>query len=203
MYLELSGRQTNKSSRLIREIDYWLAIPTNHAVLITHNLNWANELVRMLNPRNTSRLTIGVDFQATVRKLRGTIHPEDRTVKLFWDEFDLCNIENVPIYRNGYYVTTSKFTRHFDDWENWQNDVLLRLIVANDFTYVVHHGMQMFFDSTTNIDDVRRSMTVDQFNNQFMCTFNTSKSHDKPRRNPFQRKHLDLGTCGTHFRRTV
>ena len=180
MHLEISGRQTHKTGGLVREMDYWLASNyKNRAVLIAHSHDMANDIAKMVNPRHVKRLYYGSVFEKVNEKLRGCNDP----VRYFFDEFDFCNnIDNVPVIHDGYYVTTQKRQRTLDDWERWDRDILLRLIVANDFTFTVTHGMKMFFDDNSDLRcyDQIKQMGEPQFNNEFMCSIDTCERSKSP-----------------------
>jgi len=196
MYLEISGRQTHKTARMIQEIERWLSNPNNFAILTVHSRQYADHLMRDIHPRYHDRLFIGPILHTNVQKLRGIMMPDNPRVRYFWDEFDFCNALDVPIDKNGYYTTTVKNKRTIEDWENWTNDPLLRLIVANDFMYTAHHGMKSFFDGDhRRLELVMDSMNQEQFDMEFMCGFDTCARREKPRDKYLTKLAQDFRQC--------
>lgn len=179
MYLEISGRQTQKTQRLIAKLDYHLASNDENIVCLTlPNMKMADNIIREINPAHKKRLWSHSQFKTHEDKLRGLMELNDPRILFMWDEFDFIHdIRNVPVHHNGYYCTTPKFKRETKDWVNWKNDPLLRLLIANNFQYVTYHGMKMFFDNDGNFNsdlftDSISSFGFDKFSSEFMTDFN-------------------------------
>jgi len=189
MYLEISGRRTHKTTRLVRELQSWLSNPFNRAVLITHHTTQSKEISRQINPKYHSRLYYGSEISLTLDKLNDVCCPHSPTVRWFWDEFDSCYIRNVPVMETGYYTTTPRKLRSLSNWENWENDVLLRLLVANDFNYNSRHGMSYFFgDKGLDVERLATmtgSINYKQHNMEYMGHFNDPLDQEVEREKPY------------------
>ena len=169
MYLELSPRQVGKTTRLIKAVEKHLSNPQNYACLTFHKMAYGKDIVRKIDSRFHERISYKSTFRNHDNHLRG----HDVRLKFFFDEFDFFSkLEDVPVIEDGYYCTTGKFTRKIEHWENWGNDPLLRLLVANDFIYTSTHGMKPFFDAPPHkLDDMKRQLGEDHFKCEFQNTF--------------------------------
>lgn len=143
MYLEISSRQTGKTQRLINALRVHLMIhEDNYAVVIGPNLRMTILIRENIEDKFQHRVFYGEDPKRIYDQMIGVDSP---SVKWFFDEFDFNPYLNgdysdpvFPIYQNNYYVTTPKKVRSIADWEDWENDFLLRLIVSNQFHYTTH-----------------------------------------------------------------
>lgn len=192
MYLEISGRRTHKTNRLLTEMESWLVNPTHYAVLITPRGSYSKELAEQTNPRSHPRLVAGTEIQPILEKLKSVAYMPN--VRWFWDEFDSCDIRNVPVMETGYYTTTPVKVRKLIDWGRWQSDKLLRLIVANEFMYTTHHGMNYFFGKEgMDIEEVQRmkkNLGFARFNAEFFCEFQDSFDENRDIPPPKSPKHM-------------
>lgn len=181
MYVEISGRQTGKTSRLIRELEYHLSNPNNYACLVTHKMSWGLDLTRKMKTEYRDRVFFGTEIDmivATARKKN--LDPLTNNFRWFWDEFDFCRPNNVVIMDTGYYATTPKFIRKFEDWELWYDDPLLCLVVANDFMYTSRHGMACFDADVEKMSKALKSLGAEKFNIEFLSGFDRFEEDADP-----------------------
>ncbi len=162
-----------KTTRLVKAITKHLsARPDNYACLNVHKMAWGQDLVRQIDRSLHDRISYSSTFKNHDRHLRGYTDPFSDRVKYFFDEFDFCKVEDVPVIEDGYYCTTAKFTRKVKDWENWGSDPLLRLLVANDFMYTAAHGMKPFFDAPpSKLDDAKKNLGKESFEIEYSHRF--------------------------------
>lgn len=158
MYLEISGRRTGKTTRLVRELNTWLLNTSGgYATLVTPNRPMFEHLTHGIDPKFRDRVKGCSDIETSLRWSLGKFIFEDARVhRIFIDEFDFCNPRSVPIFHNGYYVTTPKFVRSGTDLEYWRDDILLTLLVESEFCYESHTSLGMFHaDGKFDIDRIR------------------------------------------------
>lgn len=198
MYLEISGRQTGKTTRLCKDIVKHLdSKPSAIACIVMINGAMRHHYQYLIPDEYHDRILLTVDFRKVVEevvklntlsisklfrdpRLGSTLDSSEELfndVKFYFDEFDFMDIENVPILEGGYYVTTCREERTMDDWLFWRNDRLLRLIVANDFMYTSKHGMACMIDGEAKLDAVWRCMDKEAFEREFLSGFD--KAHFK------------------------
>lgn len=138
MYIEINGRQTGKTKRLIDDMKMWLERNSkNIAIICAPNQNAAIEIGRSVEKLVTfdinERIFINCNkFQELPFSLVGTEYsPLDERIRFYWEEFDLCRHDSVVIVENGYYSTTPKFLRKpsdvFEWWSGQRRDNLLAL----------------------------------------------------------------------------
>lgn len=140
MHLEISPRQTGKTTRLVKVAQQW-ADAGNFAVIVTPNAAMASHIKQYVNEvKHVGEITFTVPSQLAEMK-PDLIH--DPKVRLFFDEFDFIKSE-IPILSTGYYVTTPNRMRTDVDWLNWESDTLLQLLVANNFRYEAVSIMSAF-----------------------------------------------------------
>lgn len=198
MYLEISGRQTGKTTRLCKDIVKHLdSNPSAIACLIFLNNAMQMHYQRLIPNEYHDRVIYSTDFKKVVTtvvqlntlsiskffrdsRLGSSLETSEelfKDVKFYFDEFDFMDIENVPVMENAYYVTTRKEERTMDDWIFWRNDRLLRLIVANDFMYTSKHGMSCMIDGEARVDAVWRNLDKEPFQQEYLSGFD--KAHFK------------------------
>lgn len=195
MYIEISGRQTHKTSRLVCAMESHLARhPKNVVCLTVFQMDMGKMIINKINPLYRNRINYTSTFSNHRIFLKGRFRDDydDPRILYAWDEFDFMKrLDNIPVKKEGYYCTTPKFIRTLADWANWKDDPLLRLIVANDFMYTAHHGMKAFFNADDGaFQNAIISLGDERFKQEFMSGFDTTTNkpdtHNKPRaRNDF------------------
>lgn len=198
MYLEISGRQTGKTTRLCKDIVKHLdSKPSAIACLIFLNNAMRMHYQRLIPNEYHDRVIYSTDFkqvETTVvqlntlsiakffrdSRLGSSLETSEelfKDVKFYFDEFDFMDIANVPVIENAYYVTTRNEIRTMDDWIFWRKDRLLRLLVANDFMYTSKHGMSCMIDGEAKLDAVWRCLDKESFQQEYLSGFD--KAHFK------------------------
>jgi len=181
MYLEISGRQTGKTARLVDAVEHHLTNPENVACVTTVNHPNGRDITRRINARYHNQLMTAVDYANHVERLHGRFDINDSRVRFFWDEFDFARYEdNVIPMKTGYYCTTAKFNRTQHHWEFWKNDPLLCLLVVNNFMYTSHHGMKSMFPDMARVAECIKSIGVDAFNHEYMTGFDKAIRESPP-----------------------
>lgn len=146
MYLEISGRRTGKTTRLLTAIHKAYMAGERVAVFVpTYGMgNIIRETIDKNNyidieDRHTVEIYINKkEFDKRLLDTGLTI--ED--FKVFYEEFDYFRKNNeVIISENGYYVTTPCKIRR--DYKDTENDVLLKLIDMNAGSYVKHINKEL------------------------------------------------------------
>ena len=143
MYLEVSGRQSGKTTRLVNHaIKY--AEKGEHVVIVCMNEIHKKNLISVLSEISTKeikfcRINIATYHDYVLDQMMYDRH------KIYFDEFDSMNDE-IPIIKNGYYVTTPLKLRTQKDIHNFYyknyKDILLKLWVTNDY-YCEKHTMDI------------------------------------------------------------
>lgn len=182
MYLEISGRQTGKTSRLVAAIDMHLSNPNNRACIVPHLFAHGNDILRKINRNYIKRAHVSTTIRSHVDWLRGVMDVSDNRVRFFYDEFDFHNTpDDVIPFETGYYCTTARFYRTQDHWKEYQNDPLLRLIVLNEFKHESYHGMKSIYPDFESLKDRIKFMGIEQFNHEFMTGFDSVIEEPKPK----------------------
>lgn len=145
MYVEINGRQTGKTKRLITDAKMWLSKKRdNVVVLCCPSEVMANDTRKKILEEYTADIfqreelkfriiiTTGRAFDPLPDQLIGTNYKVmDDRIRFYWDEFDICRQDSVEIVKNGFYVTTPKFVRKpmdvFEWWSGQRRDNLLSL----------------------------------------------------------------------------
>lgn len=156
MYLEISGRRTGKTTRLI-DAARLAAEQHNSVVIVTFNSAQAFHL------REKYRLPDNIIITATaglnvIDEKRDLISWD--LVPYFWEEFEF--IDNVRLNVNDYYCTTPRNLRSIKDVKKWKNgkreDLLLDLISLNKGIYVKHNNFGILTDKNSY------GLMVEEFN---------------------------------------
>lgn len=150
MYLEISGRRTGKTTRMLTAIHKAYMDGERIAVFVP-TYGMGNSIRKAIEENNY----IGIEGRHTVKVYYIREDFDKRLLdtglligdfKLFYEEFDYFRGNNkVIVSEDGYYVTTPcKIRTDFNDTEN---DVLLKLIDMNAGSYVKHINKELA-DST-------------------------------------------------------
>lgn len=139
LYLEISGRRTGKTNRLISAaVD--CAKAGNKTMIIVGNYRM-KKFHEKVNKRKFA--TIEVFSELEIRNMAEMDRCEEQSIfndyRIFYDEFDFFdfNKNKLPIMENGYYCTTPRFLRRSNTPpENPRDDVLLYLYNKNDVIHV-------------------------------------------------------------------
>lgn len=134
MYLEISGRASGKTSRLIAAIkNYLRKNPSGTAIIVSCSFRIEAEIKKSIskaNPEFCKRLLTSKESQ----NVRG---------KYFYDEFDF--IENIKISKKNYYSGTPKRKRTLEELEHpAANDNLARLLQLNKMKNVNYKAPPSF-----------------------------------------------------------
>ena len=183
MYLEISGRQTGKTMRLVAEVNRFLGENPDHVACI---IVGTGGMIRDFHRRFPAdindfrgnnpcpRIHIRTSYKELVnsfRNPRGGRVVAEENIRWFWDEFDYHSLREVPVLETGYYCGTAKFNRSIEDWERWSDDVLLRLLVENNFMYTSHHGMKHLLQNGTSPSEFKSHYSPEEFAREMLSGF--------------------------------
>lgn len=139
MYIEISPRRAGKTQRLFES----LTKQDNLSVVFTSNpISLAGRL-----PNNRHLFVEYLSYKDLPTWLENSKVCDngmyyDKDYSMYFDEFDMYK-GTLPVYQNGYYVTTPTFVRTRDSIELWEQglreDSLLELLKANNGQYTAYH----------------------------------------------------------------
>ena len=137
MYLEISGRRTGKTTRLIDAV-FEHIFNGGTAIIYTLSKEWGNSLYREYfnHPRFDDKVLINPMYTSI----------ELLNTKVFYDEFDMC--EGVRIYKNGYYSTTPYKMR---DINAETRDTFLKLLDLQFGSYVSYINKDIVYDMSKTL----------------------------------------------------
>lgn len=193
MYIEISGRCTGKSARLVQHlISHVLSGNKNHACVVVPNMAMGKHLrdnIRQaidhsykntrIHPKVDKRIHISTSYRENINHLVAhNVSPKN--VWYYWDEADHCKPGQLLPKSQGFYVTTLRFERNTEEWSNWENDQFLRIIVANGCHYNTYHGIKSFITESRMEDfkNYSKSMSAEQFKAEYMCDPNPRHTYD-------------------------
>ncbi len=129
MYLEISGRRSGKTTRLIKDVIKNITAGIN-VVTVIHN---KNNMINIVDSHNYAGSFDCVTYKDYI--LDWTMYDNH---KIYFDEFDFMD-NKVPILEDGYYCTTPMKMRTEKDYYNFAHgidrDILLELVNVNDNFY--------------------------------------------------------------------
>lgn len=136
MYLEISGRRTGKTTRMLKAIDKAYE-EGKHIAIFSRNKYEENNIIKHIREEELDGIKIfrsKKDFQEQL--LGKSLSMND--FKVFYDEFDyIRNQKDIIISDDGYYVTTPAKIRSKQYWgDNIEDDILLKLLDMNAGSYV-------------------------------------------------------------------
>ena len=152
MYLEISPRQTGKTTRLIEMANHLDETREDvSCILVTMN----HHMKRYMCSHFKKNPTILVITQAEVKKTMLGYRGRTVTPILFYDEFDFMEPENVIVNTEFYYATTAKRMRDYIDIIEWKagikRDPMLSLLKANGWMYTAKSSIGWL---ATDIDEM-------------------------------------------------
>jgi hypothetical protein len=116
MYLEISGRATGKTTRLIEDVSKRV-VEGGYCVIFTSNNFLKNMLCGI-----TKNINIYTSYDRYIEQHRGISIPDD--TYFYYDDFDMFN-DPIIISKMGYYTTTAKRIRTKSDFEAWESGELV------------------------------------------------------------------------------
>jgi hypothetical protein len=161
--LELSPRQTGKSTRLLEAVKKWLDEDKNHnAIVISANLQssktlqkqfellfninlksldsvvYENDEIKIIKKEKIKRLEFisNTEFSNNENHIKFAFFLSEYH-KLFYDEFDLY-INNIILNKEYYYSSTPLKLRELSN-ENMKNDKLLNLIKIHNWKIIKYN----------------------------------------------------------------
>lgn len=144
MYLEISGRRSGKTTRMLTAIHKAYMAGERVAVFVPnygmgHPIRDAIEENNYVDTQKCQKVNVYHSRKEFDKRLLDTgLLPED--FKVFYDEFDYGRDE-VIVSENGYYVTTPCKIR--TDFEDTENDVLLKLVEMNGGGYAKYLNKEL------------------------------------------------------------
>lgn len=117
-YLEISGRQSGKTERLIEAVQKHVEAQ-GVALVVVHN-----GLTDHIRERLSQSGVIVIPEHLMHSKLVTDVEPQLENVRWFFDEFDW--LKNVPVKAGAYYCTTARYLRKRD--ARPEGDTLLTLV---------------------------------------------------------------------------
>ncbi|MCP4437517.1 MAG: hypothetical protein GY810_00970 [Aureispira sp.] len=136
-YLEISGRRTGKTSRLLKAFH----AHKGEKYIVAHNL------------AGVSMFGVERRHIITPKMLREVVLKREilKGVKLFWDNFDFQREENSDLVKRGdYFVTTPRYTRTDKMFKAWvlgiREDIMIKLLFMtgnryDKYVWDTHPGM--------------------------------------------------------------
>ena len=139
MYVEISGRRTGKTTRLIKEVIKQVSYGKNCAIITPFN----NMYIYRLLKDNLGSIDCEVDIESRKRIIVYSNVPIDnkskglifRQTKLFYDEFAFIDPESIIIDTTGYYATTPNKTYTGIERMTPYKYSLLKVLEANKYQY--------------------------------------------------------------------
>lgn len=130
MYLEISARQSGKTTRMIEQVKKEMQ-EGNHCVIVVPHMSWGDNIEKLLG--GTTRYSI-CTMGSLVRRVQQLAEARNELpLRAFYDEFDQW--EGVPVDETGYYCTTPYKGRsplHMDKYRKGEvKDSMLELIDLN------------------------------------------------------------------------
>jgi hypothetical protein len=176
MYLEISGRQTGKTSRLVKAAAY-AAIDTflsdENRDIVVFGISKAEEKRIYLKIEYEVKSYIKIPsyldpkyYHEIMRNVHlgnsNALYSYDKAL-LFYDEFDFYRGNVIPRY-DGYYATTPKHIRKYLPRQLIGDDTLRDLINLNDGKYAKH---------TPTFDYSNANYTQEQFEVEYLGKWNS------------------------------
>jgi hypothetical protein len=173
MYLEISGRQTGKTSRLVKAaayaaIDTFLSDEHRHIVVFGISKHEEKRIFYKIEDEVKSYIKIPqyLDpeyYHEIMRNVHlGNITHQYDNALLFYDEFDFSRGKVLPRH-DGYYVTTPKYIRKYLPDQFVGEDTLRDLIYLNGGEYAKH---------TATFDYANANYSQDQFEAEYLGKWN-------------------------------
>lgn len=143
MYLEISPRQTGKTTRMLYHIK---CCEHKKPLIIATSLNQAKNieyLIRKLFPSDIDGLivtSIGA-FNNVLNKLEQSLD-----YRFFFDDFDFMKLNKFPCMSdtrllNSYFCTTPSRVRNLTDFSKEGEDILIDLLKLNKFNYTCYSNI--------------------------------------------------------------
>lgn len=185
MYLEISGRCTGKTRRMCEDIIHHItSTPSSIAFIILPPHSMKHEILNNISSDYHGRIIFCESFKEAMIKVNSInsisiqrFITNSKNIfcnpRFYFDEFDMMKPDDIMVVKNGYYVTTPIRIRNMEDWLNWRNDILLRLIVENNFIHVTVHGMKGIIDEKMKLDAIYRNCSSDDFNLEFLSAYDS------------------------------
>lgn len=151
-YLDISPRQTGKSTRLIKRANECAA--TGRPVVFVTFEGLVDQFQQQMPD---------VFVLRQEQPLPANVEPDE--VVWFYDEFDWY--EGVEVKAGGYYATTPRFLRKLGDPAN-EDDLLLQLVKAAQGHFERFYWP---FDIQSAIDEARQTHTPEQFRHLYLGEF--------------------------------
>jgi hypothetical protein len=161
MYLEISGRRTGKTTRMLEAAIKAYIKGKRVAIFIMGNKRNIQKQIEKLSKDilidiypfvDTHKIKIFTSREDFKNSLLGTsLFTDDFHV--FYDEFDyISKREEVILSLRGYYVTTPVKIRTLDNTK--ENDTLFKLLYMNSGTYVKHTSETLAKEFTEYYNDM-------------------------------------------------
>ena len=132
MYIEIAGRQTGKTTKLVNHI---IGNHDTNCIIITMNFGMGKYIRKVLAKHMD---VSNIIFLSSKEELDSKLKGVEQFPNIYVDEFDFIDWD-FPIVKNGYYTTTPSRIRTRNDIDRWRKgmvqDKLLDLLNANDGTY--------------------------------------------------------------------
>ncbi len=140
-YIELSGRATGKTYRLIKDATQYLDNDSKHKVnIVTSNSRTATHIKKQIGEYYKNRIFLNEKWMSD----------DSLNIKCYYDEFD-CNKDLVTVDTGGYYCSTVK-TRNLGNLDR-KNDFLLKLLEANKYKYLSYANFGALTGINLSLED--------------------------------------------------
>lgn len=150
MYLEISGRQCGKTTRLVKQAEELLKTNAPMINLFIYNKSYLKHNPGIKELYNKYKNQIHVYTPEIVNRNIGCNTNDLYLYPTFWDEFDFYeNIDSFAQYikDTDYFVTTSKFKRDISTINiHKTDDFLIKLIIMNKGNVVHYYNMLKITD---------------------------------------------------------
>ena len=164
-YLEISPRQSGKTTRLVKDVKKFIIDTVGTAIIIGARNNNLKDLKEKFTEREQRFIKFISSSQFNL-ELYNKIEKEkekenNHEVKYYFDEFDFFRKESLFLLsRDCYYVTTPKFLRESLD----EKSFLLDLIRYNDNVYFKHLPNARVFEMDDQLgDEFRKTECLGDF----------------------------------------
>jgi len=138
LYVEISGRQTGKTTRMIDDMVKHIK-NGGTCCLYTMSHRMRKHIVDIVNKKVIRDNPYTVIFPHEFKYLEEQQILKQSDIKNYFDEFDFLDLNEIFFDPNGYYCTTSSKLRNKNDLFNEEkrnNDFLLKLIWEKNLNYV-------------------------------------------------------------------
>jgi len=170
MYLEISPRQTGKTSRLVTAVKHHV-LDGGSAAVFANNMAMCQNIKQYF----TDKELYNVDFFSSMERFEKSLigrRPHKNKYKIFVDEFDFMQSKNVPLDRDGYYVGTPMKLRTLDDIvfhkQGIKPDTLLELLEMNKGKYEVQSVYDRILEmSISDLVSYKQMLSTEQLSAEF------------------------------------